>query len=556
MVIHKDSYATLLRSEAAARFNRADYDGAALYAARSLDVEQDVDAMVLLGESLRRKAAFTQAVQVFKMAHAHKSDSVAVLIGLGAALFGETNFTDAEVVFRRAIELKPTAAAHTNLALIYQEQCRLEEAVFNFRRAMELDPTEPVAHSNLLYALCFKANAAPAEVFAEHRRFHERFARQLRDPRPHSNRRDPERRLRIGYLCHAFRRYSAGFALMAPIERHDGDRFEVRCYSVNRYDDDFTDRFRRAAEGWVEAGGMSDAELAARIRADGIDILVDAAGHMEGNRMLVLARKPAPIQVSFPTYPNTTGLTAVDYRIADPYFAPAGAESFHSERLVRLPETHVCYEPHRRSIEVDTTPPAARLGVVTFGSFNNFGKINDATLALWGRVLAACPVGRLMLKWRGLNADRMPDWLSPRLHRAGIDPQRVVLAGWAPDAYEPYREVDICLDPLHSNGGMTTCDALWNGVPVVTRFGETPFSRVGLCHLTNIGLPDLIAGDDDSYVRIAAGLGNSLDRLASLRHGLHARFAVSPTTNGERYTRHLESAYREMWRHWCFTSSR
>jgi predicted O-linked N-acetylglucosamine transferase (SPINDLY family) len=524
--------------------------------ARALDlVPADVEMLMLLGESLRRTFSFGQAVEVFRRARELKPDSGRILASLGAALYGTTRLTEAARTLEQAIAMDPDCAeAYASLGVVYQEEGRIDEAIDCFRRGLELDPAAHIIHSNLLFTLCFKPDADPAAVFAEHRRFDERFAAPLRDPAPHANARDPGRRLRVGYVSPSFNRAAGGVPLLAPIEHHDRDGFEVYCYSVNGFDDEFTERFRRAADHWIDARGWSDEALAQRIREDTIDILVDGAGHMAGNRLLVFARKPAPVQVSFPTYPNTTGLSAMDYRIVDHHFAPASVDAFHSERLIRLPDTHISYEPNDRTAALDAVPPARRNGYVTFGSFNNLAKINAATLALWARLLARIPTAKLMLKWKGLDG-REPDWLTARLASAGLDRNRVMLAGWCAGAYEAYRQVDIGLDPLHVNGGTTTCDALWMGVPVVTRYGETPFSRVGLGHLTNVGLPELIAGDDDAYLRIAENLAGDLDRLTDLRRGLRARLAASPLMDAAGYARKLETAYREMWRQWCAGSA-
>lgn len=551
----RDAYVAALRLRAAELFANAEYSEAAKHAARALDcAPPDAETLVLLGESFIRTFRFERAIEVFKKALALKPDSARILSGLGAALHGEDRLKEAAEILERAVALDPAyTGGWSTLGVLYQEQCRIDEAIASFRRVLDLDPTRAGDYSNILFLHCFKPDAKPEDVFAEHRRFDERFALRLRDSTPYANARDPARRLKIGYVSPYFRRHSAGFPLVAPIEHRERSVAEIYCYSVNPNDDDFTERFRRSADHWVDARGLSDEALARRIREDGIDILVDGAGHMADNRLLVFARKPAPVQVSFPVYPNTTGLSAIDYRIADPYFAPASADALHSERLVRLPDTHMCYEPQDRLAEPPPELPARRNGYVTFASFNNLAKINDATLKLWSEVLAGLPAARLMLKWRGLDG-RDPYWVTERLAKAGIDRQQVILVGWSVSVYEPYRRVDICLDPLHSNGGMTTCDALWMGVPVVTRYGKTPFSRVGLCHLTNLGAPELIARDEQAYIRIAHDLASDLDRLAAIRRDLRARFAMSPTMDSARYARNLEAAYREMWRQWCATS--
>jgi predicted O-linked N-acetylglucosamine transferase (SPINDLY family) len=262
------------------------------------------------------------------------------------------------------------------------------------------------------------------------------------------------------------------------------------------------------------------------------------------------ARRPAPLQVSFPLYPNSTGLSAIDYRIADPYFAPAGADAIHSERLIRLPDVHVCYTPARNTPPPAAVAPILRNGHITLGCFNNFAKVSDATVALWARILRAIPDARLTLKWIGLD-DGGPSSVLDRFARYGVAASRITALGFQPNQYDPYLDIDVSLDPITANGGTTTCDSLWMGVPVVTLVGATPFSRVGLCHLTNVGLPSCIAYTPDEYEKIIVGFACDPGELIRLRTGLREKVAASPLVDGARYTRNLEKAYREIWTRWC-----
>ncbi|TAL12433.1 MAG: hypothetical protein EPO00_01785, partial [Chloroflexota bacterium] len=304
------------------------------------------------------------------------------------------------------------------------------------------------------------------------------------------------------------------------------------------------------ADIWTVLVDLDEEETARRIRSDGIDILVECTGHMAGNRMLVLARKPAPVQVSFPLYPNTTGLDAVDYRIMDPYFGPPGAEALHSEILVRLPDAHVCYTPGRDSPEPPARPPFLETGRFTLGCFNNYAKVRDPVVQLWARILKALPESRLVLKWSGLGEEQ-PEWVYERFAKAGAPVERIETLGFQKNQYDAYLGIDVTLDPFPANGGTTSCDSLWMGVPVVTLTGATPFSRVGLCHLSNLGLEELVARSPEEYEAIVVGLARDPGRLERLRLGLRQRMAASPLTDGRRYTLNLEAAYRTMWRRWC-----
>lgn len=463
----------------------------------------------------------------------------------------------AERAMRRAIAASPDEPyAYNTLAELAKDQGRLESAIALFRAAVERAPGDAAYFSNLLFALCFSEKVAPAEIFAEHRRFDARFGVPPARIRPHANDRDPERRIRVAYLSPDFRRHPGGYFFEAFMAHHDHDRFEVAVYSTTRATDAFTDRLAPFADRWTVLVDLDDDGMAERIRSDAIDILVECTGHMAGNRMLAMAQKPAPVQVSFPLYPNTTGLSAIDYRIMDPYFAPKGAEAFHSEILVRLPDAHVCYTPGEDAPLPAARSPVFETGRFAFGCFNNFAKVRDPVVASWARILKAVPESRLVLKWYGLG-DARPDWAHDRFARHGIDPRRIETLGFQKNQYDSYLGIDLALDPFPANGGTTTCDSLWMGVPVLTLAGETPFSRVGLCHLTNLGLEgELVASTEAAYERIAIGLARDPARLARLRSGLRERMAASPLTDGKRYTRNLEAAYRTMWRRWCKGESR
>jgi predicted O-linked N-acetylglucosamine transferase (SPINDLY family) len=475
----------------------------------------------------------------------------------GRVLQGQDRIRLAERAYRRAIAAAPEEPHGWNaLAQLAKDRGELDRAIALFGAAVERAPGEAVYLSNLLFALCFSETVPPAEIFARHREYERRFGAPLaRFRRPHANSRDPERRLDVAYLSPDVRRHPGGYFFEAFLAHHDRTRFKVTVYSTTRLADAFTERLAPLADTWSTLVDLDDERTAERIRKDGIDILVECTGHMAGNRLPMLARKPAPVQVSFPLYPNTTGLDAVDYRIMDPYFGPPGAEALHSEILVRLPDVHVCYTPGTDAPEPPARPPCLETGRVTFGCFNNYAKVRDPVVRLWARILTALPESRLVLKWYGLGDER-PDWVLDRFARHGVEPGRIVTLGFQKTQYDAYLGIDLTLDPFPANGGTTSCDSLWMGVPVVTLAGETPFSRVGLCHLTNLGLTELVAGSAEEYEAIVLGLARDPGRLERLRRGLRQRMAASPLVDGARYTRNLEAAYRTMWRRWCRGESR
>ena len=370
--------------------------------------------------------------------------------------------------------------------------------------------------------------------------------------RPHANPRDPGKALNIGYVSADFRRHPVGFFLAPVLARHDRRRFSVSCYSGRGLADDLTERLKAGADAWRSVGGLSDEALATAIRDDGIDVLVDLSGHTAGNRLTAFALRPAPVQVSWLGYFNTTGMKAIDYVLMDAETVPEGAERWFTEEVIHLPAGRFCYGPPEDAPPV-APPPVEERGRVTFASFNNLTKVGAEVVGLWARILDALPSSRLVLKWRSLGDAAVRDRYQAWFAAEGIEPNRIELQGASPHAemLAAYGGVDVALDPFPFSGGVTSCEALWMGVPVVTWPGARPVSRQTAGFLRALGLAELIAADREDYVAIAAGLARDRDGLTALRAGLRARMAASPLCDGVRFTRHLEAAYRDMWRRWC-----
>ncbi len=476
-------------------------------------------------------------------------------------------FEEAVPLFDRALALgaetpdgAQEALAHSNRGVARMALGRNAEAVEDFRAALALTPHDAAIRSNLLFCLCFVEDAPLDEVFAEHRRFEQFVTPPVPAASPcpaaafPATVRDPDRRLRIGYLSPDFQRYPGpGYHFLLPlIEGHDRAAVEVTCYYNDVREDEATARFQAAADRWRNAAALPDAELDRVIRADGIDILVDAGGHMSRNRMPLFVRRPAPVQVSLPLYPNTTGLSAMDYQLADPRVAPPAADARHSEKLIRLPGCVLCYRPAESGVVPPDEPPVETTGVFTFASFNNITKVNAATIALWARILHAAPHARLLLKWRGLGGG---GGLDRRLLAAfaahGIGPDRLRLRGLTPDPYEDYVRADVALDPVFANGGTTICDALWMGVPVLTLAGEATISRWGATLLHAVGLDALVATGEAHYLALAVRLATDRAFLAGQRGDLRGRVARSPLRDEHGYARAVEAGFRAAWRRWC-----
>jgi predicted O-linked N-acetylglucosamine transferase (SPINDLY family) len=454
---------------------------------------------------------------------------------------------------RAAVALQgdsPSAAAH--LAAALQAQGDLDGAIAAYRRAVELNPDSPETHSNLLYVLNFHPAQSAAQLFAEHRAWAERHAEPLTAlASPHQNDRDPERRLRVGYVSAHFREHSVSFFSLPLLTAHDRERFEVFAYSNSSDTDAITEQFQRAATAWRPIEGMSHETVAQQIRDDQIDILVDLTGHSGGNRLSVFARKPAPVQVTYLGYQNTTGMTAMDYRLTDAHADPPGTtDAFYTEKLVRLPGSFFCYRPPEAAPEVNELPSLAS-GRVTLGWLNSLATTTPEAIQMWSRLLGAVPNAQLVvLAYRpGAFEERVLDAMSA----AGIDPARVEIVNWRlPDAYlRLHHRIDIALDSFPFNGHTTICTALWMGVPSVVRQGSTYASRFGGSVLVSLGLGELIARSDEEYIEIVARLAGDLPKLAELRRGLRTRVADSPLVDARAFARHVEHAYRTMWQQWC-----
>ncbi|MBV8169215.1 MAG: hypothetical protein JO021_20650, partial [Alphaproteobacteria bacterium] len=430
-----------------------------------------------------------------------------------------------------------------------------DEARTSYERALALKPDYADVRSSVLMLLNYDPAQTPETLLAAHRAY-EAALPPLPAPAVHTNPRDPERPLRIGYVSADFCAHPVGYFVLPVLAAHDPQRVVVHGYSGRLVEDDVTARLRGHVPVWRSTVGVDDGALAAQIRADGIDILVDLAGHTAGNRLSAFARKPAPIQVTWLGYPATTGLSAIDHRLSDGFADPPDADAHGTETLVRLPEGFHCYVPAEDAPDV-VPPPARAQGHITFGSFNNLSKVNPRVIAAWGRVLAAVPNSRMLVKARPLADPDTRARTQALFAQAGVAPERVDLVATASswrDHMAQYGQVDVALDTFPYNGTTTTCDALWMGVPVIALRGDRHAGRVGVSLLNHVGLPELIAETLDDYVVKAAALAGDLDRLAALRAGLRQRLVAAPIGDPARFTRSLEDTYRDLWRAWCARS--
>ena len=522
---------------------------------RALDLKPNYpEAHNNLGNALQDRCEFHEAAAACRRALELKPDFPEAHNNLGNALRDQGQLDEAVAAYRRALELHPgMTSARNNMGGALKDLGEIEAAIQAYRRALKSEDDDPAIHSNLIYTLHFRPSHGKRTITEQHRRWNRRFSDPLkRFILPHANDRRLSRRLRIGYVSADLRDHPVGRFVLPLLERHDRERFEILCYSGVARSDWVTERLHAQTGKWRNTVGASDARLAEMIREDEVDILVDLALHTAGNRLPMFARQPAPVQVTWLGYPGSTGLPGIAYRLTDAHMDPLGSCSRRTacsaEEPVRLPDCWCCYDPADDCPEIHALPALSAEGV-TFGSLNNFAKVNEGVLALWARVLKAvkgsrllmfCPEGRARERVRGIFA------------KLGIAAERVELVGFVPrwEYLSLYQRIDIALDPFPCNGMTTTCDALWMGAPVLTLPGAIPVSRAGLSLLSTIGLDELAANSEEGYVRIAVALARDLPRLADLRSTLRPRMLASPLMDAPRFARNVEAAYQSMWERW------
>ena len=454
--------------------------------------------------------------------------------------------------YEAALVLDPDSTeAMEGLARAAQMLAEPEEAVRWYVRARELQPASISTYSGLLFTLSANAAASPERLLEVHRdwarMYAAKFPRFRHTPQP----READRKLRIGFLSGDFREHSVRF-FIAPILRGlDRSQFEVVCYSNCPFADAGTLQIQPLADGWYNVAPCKDDELAERIRSHGIDILFDLSGHTQDNRLLVFARKAAPIQISYLGYLGTTGLEEMDYWITDWIVHPADTLQRTTERIWRLPRCWVAYEPFADAPAVAVRDSGAP---ITFASFNALQKLGPPSIRLWARVLAALPESQLLIKSHGLDNPEERAIVTRRLADAGVAAERVTLLGRIPsraEHLELFSKVDIALDTTPWAGGTTTAETLWMGVPLVTLPGPLMPSRMSASMLHAVGLDDLVARDEADFARIAVQLARDPDRRSRLRLELRGRMAASPLCDGPGLAREMGIAFRQMWRIWC-----
>ena len=503
------------------------------------------------GFILHKLGRFREAIASYESALALAPDFIDALNNIGVSFHRVNRFEEALDSYGRVLTINPDSAeALCNRGQVLLVRGEIAEGIDCLKRAAEITHN-PAVHSAFIFGLNFDPSASASTKQAERRNWASRYAKGFWESvRPHEHDPDPYRKIRVGYVSSYFHRCASAQSFGGVIANHSGG-FHVICYSDTTISDDFTARMRNRADQWRDTAGLTDQQLADLIRSDRIDILIDLVGHMAGNRLLVFARKPAPVQATAWGEPTGTGLPAMDYLLADDTLVPEGEAALLAETIVRLPNFLGYWSP-------DPVPPPAPLpalknGHVTFGCFNRLEKLSPSAITGWAAILGNLPGAKLILKDKALENAVQRDRLHSIFARHGVSPECVTLLAESDIAthFTTYNDIDIALDPFPHGGGMTTLDALWMGVPVVTCRGQTISSRLASASLAHLGLHEFICPEPERFTGTALAAVKDLEKLSDLRSRLRGLMAASDFGDPLRYSRAVENAYREMWRNWC-----
>lgn len=504
-----------------------------------------------LGYVYLQSENYAASEQHSRQALALRPQEADALNNLGSALAAQDRLQEAETAFRAALALAPqTALFHSNLGGNLVLQGRLDEAVTRLRQAIALDGSgNPNGFSNLLFALNYHPDMAAEAIFADYNAFEQQFGAPHRAGwQPHANDRNPARRLKVGYVSPDFKNHAAHFFIEPLLARHDRSAVKIYAYAELAQEDALTQRYQSYADHWVPTRGLSDADLAQRIRADGIDILVDLAGHTAGNRLGVFARKPAPVAISWMGFGATTGLRAIDYYLTDATSVPPGSEHLFSEEPWRLPGSFVSYRPGAAMGEVNALPALER-GFVTLGTLTRSIRINHRTLGVWAQILQRLPTARLVVDSRSFEDAAVQNALAQQFAALGIAPERLQM-GFTSPPWDVLRNIDIGLDCFPHNSGTTLFETLYMGIPFVTLAGRPSVGRLGSAILQGAGHPEWIAHSEAEYADKVIALATNLPALAQTRATLRGQMHASPLMDEPGFAKTVEQAYQAMFARW------
>lgn len=521
---------------------------------------EDMATLVNLATLQIRRQAFASAQGYLDQVLSRQPDHLEALSAQVDAWRFQHQFEAAIALLEQLAARQLNTAVHPRrLGSALRQLGQHTAAIAAYQQALALDPDDMDTYSNLLLTLQYAPGYSPEEVFDWHRGFGLRYERPCPMLTPHGNAAEPNRRLRIGWVSGDFKSHPVAYLILPVWAEHDSNQFDYFAYDTNLNPDTVTQQLYPLVDHWRRVRGAAPAELARLIQQDGIDILIDLSGHTDGNRLLTFAHKPAPVQVTWAGYADTSGLSRIDWRITDTQGDPLGVEWRYTEKLWRMPDVFCCYRPMVRMPELRRHPnyavqptPALSQGYITFGCCNNYAKITDAIIALWAQLLHRVADSRLLLELAGIQHGQAREQLLSRFARHGISTDRLQLEERDSRLqYLRYHQIDIALDPSPANGGNSTCDVLWMGTPLVTLLGKRFVSRLGVSLLTAVGHPEWVAQDQADYLDIAARLAADIPALNAIRLALRAEMEASRLMDEAGFTRQFEAALRGMWQTWC-----
>ena len=526
---------------------------------KALSIKPDfIEAHCNMGSALQAQGKFDEAIASYQKALSINPYFINALHNLGSVLRAQGKLDAAIDICRRVISIKPDfVEAHNNLGTVFQAQGKLDEAIACYRKALLLRPDHTDAYSNLLYLLSFHSQCLPAQYLAEAQHYGSQVAAQAKPYTwwpafPMSQAARNIQTLRVGLVSRDLKSHPVGYFIENILAHLNPARVKLVAYSMllQEQEDELTSRIKPHFAAWNVIAGLGDEATAIKIHDDGIHILIDLSGHTSYNRLPVFAWKPAPVQASWLGYWATTGVSGIDYFLADPVSVPESHREHFSEMVWYLPDTRLCFTPPADGVGLKPALlPAIRNGYITFGSFQNLSKINDTVLSVWSEIFHVLPQARLRLQNKQMNSASEREHLQCRLSRFGITPERVTMEGSSPreEYLAAYADVDIILDTFPFSGGTTTCEALWMGVPTVTLAGDTLIARQGTSLLACAGFKDWIASDERDYVARVVNHATDIKRLEQLRTGMRQKVLASPLFDASRFALNLENALHGMW---------
>ncbi|HYW36331.1 MAG TPA: FkbM family methyltransferase, partial [Balneolaceae bacterium] len=514
--------------------------------------EKNFSAYISIAEILIKKQEFDEAEKYLNLILEEDEENISANTLLTHLCRQKGNYERALEICEKVLQKEPTSIVRLGYAVCLQELGEFDRAEQNYLQVLKDNPDKYHALSDYLMSMHYNPEKSKQEIFEAHKKWDEHFAPEERPERPEPSEKKRDKKLRIGLLSGGFRRHPVGYMITGGLERLPSDEFDIYCYATNNQYDDLTERIFAASDQWRSVVEYKDQIIAQMIREDEIDILLEMSGHADNNRLRTVAMEPTPVIVKWVGgLFNTTGLKSVDFLITDRYETPAGEEEFYTEKLVRLPHDYISYLPPHYAPDV-TAPPVKENEYITFGCFNNPTKINEQILSHWAVIMNRLPDSRLMLKSKQYETSALKKRVIEKLSKSGISKDRLIFKGQTPhrDHLSKYSQIDIALDPWPYSGGLTTCEALWMGVPVITKPGPTFAGRHAKTHLTNAGFSEWVVDTWQEYIETSVSLAEDWERLEELRFAMREQVNNSPLCDGRRFGAHLSEALHKIWNQW------